>query len=45
LNVDVVYTEIDVRMNTPATPAKLAAQAKAYETVAKSCLAVKRYET
>jgi endo-1,4-beta-xylanase len=42
LNVDVVYTEIDIRMNTPATPAKLKAQAAAYETVAKSCLAVKR---
>lgn len=42
LNVDVVYTEIDIRMNTPATPAKLKAQAAAYETVARSCLAVKR---
>jgi endo-1,4-beta-xylanase len=42
LNVDVVYTEIDIRMNTPATPEKLKAQAAAYETVAKSCLAVKR---
>jgi endo-1,4-beta-xylanase len=42
LDVDVVYTELDLRMNTPATPAKLRAQAKAYESVAKSCLAVKR---
>jgi endo-1,4-beta-xylanase len=42
LNVDVVYTELDLRMNTPATPEKLRAQAKAYESVAKSCLAVKR---
>ena len=42
LNVDVVYTEIDIRMNTPATPAKLQAQAKAFESVARSCLAVKR---
>jgi endo-1,4-beta-xylanase len=42
LNVDVVYTEIDIRMNTPATKAKLKAQAKAFESVARSCLAVKR---
>ncbi|KAF2108200.1 endo-1,4-beta-xylanase-like protein [Lophiotrema nucula] len=42
LGVDVAYTEIDIRMNTPATPAKLAVQAEAYKTVAKSCLAVKR---
>jgi len=42
LDVDVVYTEIDIRMNTPATPEKLKAQAKAYESVARSCLAVKR---
>ncbi|KAF2681943.1 glycoside hydrolase family 10 protein [Lentithecium fluviatile CBS 122367] len=42
LGVDVVYTEIDLRMNTPATPEKLAVQAAAYERVAKSCLAVKR---
>lgn len=40
--VDVVYTEIDVRMNTPATPEKLKVQAKAYERIAKSCIAVKR---
>ena len=38
----VIYTEIDLRMNTPSTPEKLAVQAKAYERVAKSCLAVKR---
>lgn len=42
LGVDVVYTEIDVRVNTPATPEKLAVQAAAYERIAKSCLAVKR---
>lgn len=42
LNVDVAYTEIDIRMVTPATPEKLRVQAKAYETVARSCLAVKR---
>ncbi|KAI8943834.1 hypothetical protein NX059_001807 [Plenodomus lindquistii] len=42
LGVDVVYTEIDVRMNTPATPEKLELQAAAFERIAKSCLAVKR---
>ncbi|CAI9631322.1 glycoside hydrolase family 10 protein [Alternaria burnsii] len=42
LGVDVVYTEIDLRMNTPATAEKLKVQADAYERVAKSCLAVKR---
>ncbi|CBX90572.1 similar to endo-1,4-beta-xylanase [Plenodomus lingam JN3] len=42
LGVDVAYTEIDVRMNTPATPAKLQVQAAAYERIAKSCMAVKR---
>ncbi|PSN60290.1 endo-1,4-beta-xylanase-like protein [Corynespora cassiicola Philippines] len=42
LGVDVVYTEIDIRMNTPATPEKLAVQESAFERVAKSCLAVKR---
>ncbi|CAO2648309.1 Nn.00g075760.m01.CDS01 [Neocucurbitaria sp. VM-36] len=40
--VDVVYTEIDVRMNTPATPEKLAVQAATYQRIAASCLAVKR---
>lgn len=42
LGVDVAYTEIDVRMNTPATPEKLKVQADAWERVAKSCLAVKK---
>lgn len=42
LGVDVVYTEIDIRMNTPATPEKLAVQESAFERVAKSCLAVNR---
>jgi endo-1,4-beta-xylanase len=42
LGVDVVYTEIDVRMNTPATPAKLKVQADTYERIAKSCINVKR---
>jgi endo-1,4-beta-xylanase len=42
LGVDVAYTELDLRLNTPATPEKLAVQAAAYERVAQSCLAVKR---
>lgn len=37
-----MYTEIDVRMNTPATAEKLAVQAATYERIAASCLAVKR---
>lgn len=40
--VDVAYTEIDVRLNTPATPEKLAVQAATYERIAASCIAVKR---
>ncbi|KAG8629142.1 hypothetical protein KVT40_003007 [Elsinoe batatas] len=40
--VDVVYTEIDIRMNTPATPEKLVVAAAAWERVARSCLAEKR---
>ena len=40
--VDVAYTEIEVRMNTPATPEKLAAQAQVYNNIATSCLKVKR---
>lgn len=42
LGVDVAYTEIDVRMNTPATPEKLQVQAAAYERIAKSCMAVRK---
>jgi endo-1,4-beta-xylanase len=42
LGVDVVYTELDLRLNTPATPEKLAVQEATYERVARSCLAVKR---
>ncbi|KAK5172794.1 uncharacterized protein LTR77_002914 [Saxophila tyrrhenica] len=41
-DVDVVYTEIDVRMNTPATRKKLNMQSKAYQRIAASCLAVER---
>ena len=40
--VDVAYTEVDVRMNTPPTKQKLQVQADAYERIAASCLAVKR---
>ncbi|KAK4112519.1 glycoside hydrolase family 10 protein [Canariomyces notabilis] len=42
LGLDVAYTEIDIRMNTPATAAKLQAAADAYARVAASCLAVER---
>ncbi len=42
LDVDVTYTEIDIRLNTPATPAKLKEQADAYARVTKSCLNNKR---
>ncbi|EGP85928.1 putative endo-beta-1,4-xylanase [Zymoseptoria tritici IPO323] len=42
LGVDVAYTELDVRMNTPATPAKTAVQAEVYYNVSSSCLATKR---
>jgi endo-1,4-beta-xylanase len=42
LGVDVAYTEIDIRMNTPATEEKLQLQAEAYARVARSCLAVER---
>lgn len=38
LDVDVEYTEVDVRMNTPSTPEKLAEQAAAYERVTASCM-------
>lgn len=40
--VDVAYTEIDVRMNTPPRPAKLARQAQVYNDIATSCLNVER---
>jgi endo-1,4-beta-xylanase len=41
-DVDVAYTEIDVRMNLPATMKKLNVQAKVYQRIAASCLAVQR---
>ncbi|KAL2751824.1 glycoside hydrolase family 10 protein [Sodiomyces alcalophilus JCM 7366] len=36
--VDVEYTEIDIRMNTPATPEKLEEQATQYNRVVTSCM-------
>tara|TARA_R110002003_G_scaffold141_32_gene13142 strand:+ start:34938 stop:35999 length:1062 start_codon:yes stop_codon:yes gene_type:complete len=42
LGVDVIYTEIDVRLNTPVTAEKTAAQVATYKRMAASCLAVKR---
>ncbi|KAF2474929.1 glycoside hydrolase [Lindgomyces ingoldianus] len=42
LGVDVAYTELDIRMNTPTTTAKLQAQADAYTRVVKSCINVER---
>lgn len=42
LGVDVAITELDIRMTTPATPAKLATQASDYGKVANACLAVVR---
>ena len=41
-DVDVLYSEIDVRMNLPATKKKLNVQAKVYQRVAASCLSVQR---
>jgi len=38
LGVDVVYTEVDVRMNTPLTAAKNAAQKAVFNDIATSCL-------
>lgn len=42
LNVDVAYTELDIRMNTPSNTNKLNAQAAAYARVAQSCINVER---
>jgi endo-1,4-beta-xylanase len=41
LGVEVAITELDVRMNTPSTPDKLATQAADYTKVATACLAVR----
>jgi endo-1,4-beta-xylanase len=42
LGVDVAYTELDIRMRTPANSQKLQALADAYGRVARSCLNVER---
>jgi endo-1,4-beta-xylanase len=42
LGVDVAYTELDIRMNTPITSAKSQAQSDAFARVAKSCINVQR---
>lgn len=42
LGVDVAYTEIDIRMVTPATEEKLQKQAEIYARVVRACLAVER---
>lgn len=42
LGVDVAYTEVDIRMNSPVNAQKLQAQAQAYARMAASCLAVER---
>jgi endo-1,4-beta-xylanase len=42
LGVTVQITELDIRMPTPATTAKLQQQAKDYRTVVAACLAVSR---
>ncbi|KAM0425914.1 hypothetical protein ACHAPT_008852 [Fusarium lateritium] len=41
LGVFVEYTEVDIRMKTPATKEKLEEQSKAYQRVVESCMAVK----
>jgi endo-1,4-beta-xylanase len=42
LNLDVAYTEIDIRMNTPANAQKLQKHADDWAKVAQSCLMVER---
>lgn len=42
LGVDVAYTELDIRMNTPATQQKLQTNADAYARIVGSCMDVKR---
>jgi endo-1,4-beta-xylanase len=42
LGVDVAYTELDIRMNTPANAQKQQVLADAYARVGRSCLNVKR---
>ncbi|KAJ9625162.1 hypothetical protein H2203_005117 [Taxawa tesnikishii (nom. ined.)] len=42
LGADVAYTELDIRMTTPANATKLQAQADAYSRVTQACLNVKK---
>jgi endo-1,4-beta-xylanase len=42
LDIDVKFTELDVRMTLPTTPAKLSTQATFYTNVVNACLAVSR---
>jgi endo-1,4-beta-xylanase len=42
LGVDVAYTELDVRFNTPITSAKLQTHAQAYGRMVQSCVNVPR---
>jgi endo-1,4-beta-xylanase len=42
LGVEVAYTELDVRMNTPATEEKLDVQADAYYRITAACMNVKK---
>jgi endo-1,4-beta-xylanase len=42
LNVDVAYTELDIRSNTPSNSNKLTAAAAAWGRVAQSCINVSR---
>ena len=42
LGVDVAYPELDIRFETPVTPAKLAVQADVFAAVAGSCVDTKR---
>ena len=44
LGVNVAYTELDMRLNTPATAEKLKVQAEAYARVVRSCIAVEKCE-
>jgi endo-1,4-beta-xylanase len=42
LGLDVAITELDIRMEIPSTPQKLAQQAQDYASVVKACHAVSR---
>lgn len=42
LDVDVAYTEVDIRMNTPATEEKLQEHADAFGRMMGACMEVER---